>query len=168
MAAYLDTCIVSGLVRGDLPAAEQAALIRLLEARKRGDVHLVTSEITKGEIGQIPEQHRRLHEIMYSLLEDVPAAVTHQVDCGLLLLGAGGGTREDPLFSYLKALLPDLADAEHVFQAAKNQVDHFLTADQRTIVKHATAVEAACGLKVVTPVKFAEILGLGSSSRRDQ
>jgi hypothetical protein len=62
MAAYLDTCIVSGLVKGDLQPAQETALLRILEARKRGDLQLVTSETTKTEIDQIPEQHRRLHE----------------------------------------------------------------------------------------------------------
>jgi hypothetical protein len=158
VAAYLDTCIVSGLAKGDLTKSELDALVRILEARKRNRVNLVTSEVTKGEIAQIPEQHRRVHQVVYGLLDDVPAAVTHHKDSGLTLLGVGGGQREDPLFAKLKALLPDVADAEHVFQAAKNGVEHFVTVDKRSLVRNADAVEAECGVKVVTPEVFVEII----------
>jgi len=55
---YLDTCIVSGLVKNDLGAEQESALRRILEARDRGVIEIVTSEVTKAEIDRIHPQHR--------------------------------------------------------------------------------------------------------------
>jgi len=75
--AYLDTCIVSGLAKGDLSLAEEAALLRILQARKAGSVELFTSEVTREEISKIPAEHRTIHFVIYGLLADVPLAKTH-------------------------------------------------------------------------------------------
>jgi hypothetical protein len=90
MRAYLDTCIVSGLAKGDLGPDEAAALLRILEARKLGRVELVTSNIANGKISRIPEAHRTLHAVIYNLLADVKAAAPYRADSGLLLMGVGG------------------------------------------------------------------------------
>lgn len=158
LVAYLDTCIVSGLAREDLPPSETAALLRILRSRKRGELAVVTSAVARNEIERVPDHHRTRHEVIYTLLADVPAAATHRTDSGLALLGVGGGRREDPLFSALKGILPDAADAEHVFQAAKNNVPFFITADVRTILRHAIAVEQSCGVKVLLPTQFEQVL----------
>lgn len=165
--AYLDTCIVSGLAREDLNASETAALLRILQARKRGEVAIVTSEVARNEIAQVPDPHRARHEMIYNLLNDVPAAATHRTEAGLLLMGVGGGRREDPLFTALKAALPDAVDAEHVFQAAKNNVHFFITADRRTMVRHATPVEQLCGVKILTPIEFEQAVVSGGAGRDD-
>jgi hypothetical protein len=68
--AYLDTCIVSGLAKGDLGPDEAAALLRILEARNTRTVELVTSNIANGEISRIPEAHWTLHVVIYNLLAD--------------------------------------------------------------------------------------------------
>jgi hypothetical protein len=152
--AYLDTCILSGLAKEDLAAAETAALLRILQARKRGEITIVTSEVARDEIAQVPEAHRSRHEMIYNLLNDVPLCATHRTDSGLLMMGVGGGWCEDSLFATLKTVLPDAADAEHVFQAAKNNVRLFITTDRRTMVRHAAAVEEVCGVKILTPTEF--------------
>lgn len=165
---YLDTCIVSGLAKGDLAPDEAKALQRILEARKRGAVVVVTSQVTKGEISAIPEIHRASHEVLYNLLEDVPTVSTHRTDGGLLLLGVGGGRREDPLFTSLMSALPDPTDAEHVFQAAKNNLLYLITTDARTLIRHAVTVEQLCGVKLVTPVAFEQMLsGARGSTEHD-
>ena len=51
-------------------------------------------------------------------------------------------------------LLPDAADAEHTFQAARNGVDFFVTVDRRTILRHKAGVEAVCQLQLATPASF--------------
>jgi hypothetical protein len=103
--------------------------------------------------------------MIYNLLNDVPAAVTHHTDSGLLLMGVGGGQREDPLFTALKAVLADAADAEHVFQAAKNNVRLFITADRRTMVRHATSVKHLCGVKILTPTEFEQAIASHGAHR---
>jgi hypothetical protein len=148
---YLDTCLVSGIAKQDLRPVELDALHKLLVLRKGGEISLVTSHVTKEEIERLPATARGLHEGIYGLLDDVPEAQEFRTDSGLTLMGVGGGTREDPLLASIKAVLPDPDDARHVFQAARNAVDYFITDDQRTILRHADAIHERCQLAVVLP-----------------
>jgi hypothetical protein len=148
--AYLDTCIVSGLAKDDLDPLEQTAVMYLLEAHKQGDLKLVTSAVTAREISQIPEEFRRAHSVIYSLLSDVPSVALGSIT-SLSLMGTPGPGRDDPMFESLKCLLPDPEDAEHVFQAAQNGVQYFVTVDRSTMLKHAAQVESVCGVKLVAP-----------------
>lgn len=148
--AYLDTCIVSGLAKEDLAPLEQSAVMYLLQAHKQGELKLVTSAVTAKEISQIPEESRRAHSVIYSLLSDVPSVVLSSTT-SLSVMGTPGPGRDDPLFANLKCLLPDPEDAEHVFQAARNGVHYFVTVDRRTMLKHAAQVESLCGVKLVAP-----------------
>jgi hypothetical protein len=85
------------------------------------------------------------------------------------MMGVGGGSREDPLFGALKQILPDVSDAEHIFQAAKNNVEVFVTSDKRTIIRFASEVFAACGVKVLSPTQFAETMDRGNEgTSRDE
>jgi hypothetical protein len=152
--AYLDTCIVSGLAKEDLKPEEQNALQDLLTKYKKGEIGLLTSEITREELRKIPNDYRILHEVIYNLLKDVPISQTHRTDPGLTLMGVGGGTREDPIFTKLKKILPGEDDARHLFQAAKNKVIYFLTTDSRTILKFKKEIEDITGVKAVTPLEL--------------
>jgi hypothetical protein len=157
LRAYLDTCVVSGLAKGDLSPVDAAALLQILQARKAGAVDHVTSEVTAHELAAIPPDFRMKHEVIYSLIADVPRVPTHRTDSGLMLMGMGGGTREDPLFTELKKLLPDVGDAAHVFQAARNSVAAIITVDKRSFLSRAEQVATLCAVAVMTPVQFAEI-----------
>jgi len=138
--AYLDTCIVSGLAKEDLPTAEQEALGDLLAFHKKKQIDLVTSVVTQEELKKIPPSARRRHEIIYNLLTDVPLTRAKIANTGLLLMRAAGGTIEDPLYTELKKILPDENDALHVFQAMKSGCIYFVTTDRKTILKHRTKV----------------------------
>jgi hypothetical protein len=154
-SGYVDTCIVSGMAKGDLSAADLSALRRILEAREAGTIELVTSDVTKREIDQIPPQYRAPHEAIYELLARVPVAPSHLTATRLVNTGVTQGAwREDPLFGRLRNLLPDVADAEHIFQTARNGVDFFVTVDRRTILRHKAEVEAVCQLQLATPASF--------------
>lgn len=154
-SGYLDTCIVSGLTNGDLSKADLAALRRIFEAREAGTIELVTSDVTKRETDQIPPQYRAPHEAIYDLLRRVPVAPSHLTATRIVNTGViQGAWREDPLFVRLRNLLPDAADAEHIFQAEKHGVDFFVTVDQRTILRHKANVEEICRLQLATPTSF--------------
>jgi hypothetical protein len=79
---YLDTCVVSGLARGDLRPSTVGALLRILEAQKAGHVQLLTSSVTREEIERIPESYRTPHQTIYTQLAEIPTAVTHGTDSG--------------------------------------------------------------------------------------
>jgi hypothetical protein len=150
LTADLDTCIISGLVRWDLPEQELAALEHILAARKRGGVSLVTSYIAKVEIDRVSPTYRAVHTVIYHLLADVPSARFWHVDTGLMLMGVSGGTgrRQNRLFITLRNLLPDAEDAMHVFQAAKNTVCFLITTDHRTLIRFSGDIERLCGVTV--------------------
>lgn len=150
--AYLDTCIVSGLAKGDLSTADEGALLRILEARKTGSVELFTSDVAREEISRIPIQYRTRHSIIYSLLADVPLARTHYRIPPFR--PAPMFIRQDPLLMDLERLLPDSADALHVFHAAKAGLPYLITVDRRTLLNHASAVLQLSSVHLVTPVEF--------------
>ena len=160
--AYLDTCIVSGLAKGDLAAAEESALLRILQARKSGSVDLLTSEIALTEISRIPTEHRSRHSIIYGLLADVPLARTYYRIPPFR--PAPMFRRQDPLLKSLESLLPDAVDAQHVFQAAKADLKYFLTVDRQTLLRHAAAVHTLCQVKVVTPLEFEREMQNGATA----
>jgi hypothetical protein len=154
--AYLDTNLVSGLVKEDLGDVELVALSELLRLREQGAIGLVTSHITAEELSKIPPEGRGRHDDIYMRFDDVPA-IDEQFRMPMVIRG-GPGSRivrppivEDAALHQLRSILPDVTDARHVFQAARNGVDYFVTCDYRTIVKHAAAVQAAVGIVVCLP-----------------
>ena len=164
LTAYLDTCIVSGLAKQDLKTEEHVALRRILETQKQGSLSLVTSQVTREEIEKIPEAYRSQHETIYYLLSDVPVARAFQIySRGLMGMGMGMGMgagirRLHPILAKLNTLLPDEADARHLYQAARNDVQYFLTTDAHTILSYREQIEDICKVKAVNPQEFLEIL----------
>ncbi len=164
---YLDTNLISGLVNGDLGSVEQAALTELLRLRKAGTVALCTSEVAAEEIGRNQSAASRRHEDIYLLLDEVPK-VDEQFQMskvyGAGLYGADrygmGPIVEDATLGVLRSIVPDADDARHLFQAAKNGIDYFVTRDERTIVKHAAAIQAAAGIRVRLPSQLVAELAL--------
>lgn len=150
--AYLDTCIVTGLAKGDLAPDSVAALLHILQARKTGSVELFTSKVALEEISRIPLEHRTQHSIIYGLLADVPLANTHYKIPPFRPVQIF--RRNDPLLASLERLLPDAADAMHVFQASKACLTHLITVDRRTLLNHKVSVFQLCSVHLVSPVEF--------------
>ena len=76
--SYLDTCVISGLAKEDIAQEEQKALLNILKEQKSGDLKLVTSDLTKRELENIPYEYRQKHEVIYNLVADVPIAKNQQ------------------------------------------------------------------------------------------
>ena len=161
--AYLDTSIISGLAKEDLKDNELEALLVILKQHKNGNVVLVTSPIAKEEIERIPESYRRKHEIIYNLLSDLSVAKEVQIYSGGMMglglgLGLGGGGRRIHLmYEELSALLPDKSDARHIFQAAMNNIQYFLTTDARTILSYREKISQIAKVEAVNPLEFMKI-----------
>ena len=152
--AYLDTCIISGLAKQDIALAEQTALLKILEAQKSGKVALVTSDMARREIDNIPQQHRIKHQFIYNLIAEVPIAKAFSTDTGLMLMGVGGGPRLAKEMAQLTTVLKDEPDAAHIFQSFKNGVLCFLTVDEATVISKAQEIENICGVRVMLPSGF--------------
>jgi hypothetical protein len=155
MKVYLDNDIVSAIAKDD-HAAESAALDQLLEAKEEGKVHLVTSEVTLGEIRAYQGPIRL--ERIFRLLEKVPIIRWDQ----LVGMHSYGDKRtwinapmiqNDPAYSALLALGMRTVDAQHVFVAANNACDAFLTCD-KGILQRTPAIGKLFGLAVQRPSDF--------------
>jgi hypothetical protein len=152
--AYIDTCVISGLAKEDIAQEEQTALLNILKAQKSGDLKLVTSDLTRRELENIPSEYRQKHEVIYNLVADVPIAKAFRRDSGLMLMGVGGGVRLVKEMAQLTTLLQDENDAAHIYQSYKNEINHFITVDSRTIISQKEKIEKICGVLVMLPSEY--------------
>jgi predicted nucleic acid-binding protein len=159
MKVYLDNTVVSAIAKDDTPT-ESDALDRLLAAYYQGKVDLVTSELTSQEIARYAGPKRTRLEQTFQRLQLVPVVQWDE------LLGihvyADQWTcinspmiERNPLYDSLLSLKLDRKqiDAQHVFVAAKQGCDFFLTSDGR-VLKRAGAVRQLCGVTVWKPSDF--------------
>jgi predicted nucleic acid-binding protein len=161
MKAYLDNNVVSSIVKDD-NESQSSALTRLLEAGEQQTIELVTSEVTLEEIRRTPKQYRAPLERTFRLLEKIPVV---RWDSLLYINSYGTAStwvncpviQNEPLYDALLSLGLEVVDARHVFVAAKQSCDAFLTCDNtpRTgILRRAAKISALCELLVQRPSEF--------------
>jgi hypothetical protein len=155
--AYLDNNIVSAIAKDD-ERAESNALDRLLEAKDEGKVRLVTSELTLREIKGYHGRMRPQLVRTFRLLEKVEIVRWDK----LVGMHSYGDHRtwittplidNEPDYSALLALGLKTVDAQHVFVAAKQACDAFLTWDGG-ILHRAGDIEKQFGVLVQKPSVF--------------
>jgi hypothetical protein len=155
--AYLDNNIVSAIAKDD-ERAESNALDRLLEAKDEGKVRLVTSELTLREIKGYQGRMRPQLVWTFRLLEKVEIVRWDK----LVGMHSYGDHRtwittplidNEPDYSALLALGLKTVDAQHVFVAAKQACDAFLTCDGG-ILHRAGDIEKQFGVLVQKPSVF--------------
>lgn len=154
--AYVDTCIIIGIRKKGLRPEELAAVRELLRLHEQGAIQLVTSDMAKAEISKGPPEHRSSDETTYNLLSYVssfiPTMGLNAMD--FFMLGW-----HHLRFRALKRLLPGHLDARHVFAAWRNSVEHFVTTDERTILKHRVELKRQFEVNAVLPTELLAILG---------
>ena len=162
--AYLDTSLIFGIASQDLDA-EQAALLTILKAGKKGSIRLVTSHIADEEIKR--GTNTGLDEAIYALLSDVPVAdETWLVPQPLVTSTRRSSGPRGPVLvkeealGRLEAILPDPDDARHVFQAIKSNVTYFVTVDRKTILRYASELEESFRIRAVLPSELVSELDL--------
>ncbi|MDP2369394.1 hypothetical protein [Rhodoferax sp.] len=152
-SAYLDTCVISGYVKGELQACEKLAFEAIMSAYQMETIDLLRSAVVDQEIAAIPEQYRSPHQALLSTLLSIPVPnVGGLTRCGSAGYGTANPSRM--LWNRLIAVLPDENDRSHVFVAARNRVHFFVTVDFRTILSRRSKVLAASGVEPVTPSEF--------------
>jgi predicted nucleic acid-binding protein len=163
MRAYLDNNIVSSIVKDDNPS-QSAALTRLVEAYDQKKIELVTSQLTLDEIKQTPEAHRPRLERTFYLLAKVPVvqwetlvAMSNFVSTGSRIVSPI--FQDDPLYKALQALGVEVMDARHLFVAAKQRCDAFITCDGG-VLSQANQIQKLCNLIVQRPSEFVASQGL--------
>ncbi len=152
--AYLDNNVVSAIAKDDT-ATESDALDRLLAAYDQEEIHLVTSEVTLGEIKAYHGSSRKPVERTFRLLKKVPVVRWDE----LLGMHISGDLRtwinspmiqNDTLYDALLKLGLELVDAQHLFVAAKQGCTYFVTCD-RGVLAQASGIRQLCGLTVQRP-----------------
>ena len=159
---YLDTNLFIGLVKRDLKPAEQEALERLLDFRESGAINLYRSRRTDEEIANCADDEARApEEEMLRRFEAVPEAGEYLV---IGMLGTSRALRpvpgiQDADLASLRSMMRDDYDARHLFQAIRNGVDYFVTADVDAIVKRAGEIEAKFPtIRILTPSQLVAAL----------
>ena len=152
--AYLDTCAVSGLVKGELSSADSQAFVTIADAVRRSDVTLWASTVMKREIDQIPDPFRQKHLDAYNALRIVRAsATTNWIDDRSNSTSYGEPTVH-PTFKLLTQIVSDRTDAEHLFQAKMSGAEDFITTDRRTILSKASELRSRLGINACSPAQF--------------
>ena len=154
LRAYVDTCVVSSLARGDTPAKEVEAVKALMRAFNDGKVDLTTSPLTLEELSKIPDQYRALHVDVYNSLAKVPRPRDFRVTPPFGPTDYPHGRQPHPLLVYISSVLPDRPDAQHVFGAIQNGIMWVVTLDRETMLRHASELESRSGAKLRSPSDF--------------
>jgi hypothetical protein len=160
-SAYLDTVLVSGLVKRDIDPVELDALTEILSRFARAELALVCSKAVEAELAAIPSDYRGPHIEQLKVFRSIPRAEPGGIT-RLTVMGVPGANPYRALWDQLQALLPDPADAEHVFVAASNRVKVLITVDKRTMLNHRGAVRALCAVELMRPTEFLHAVSSGS------
>lgn len=169
---YIDTNLISRLsdpLKGNtyqITDIQAEALLKICES----NVELVTSKKMLDEVLRTKDLRQRA---LLTLVATIAAKTPYKdianfipAVFGGVMLGAstfgGGYSSPDPLFEGLKSIF-DQDDAEHIFQAVKNDCAYFLTLDQATIIgrienNKERLTELCPNIKFVNPEKMLELL----------
>lgn len=168
---YLDTCILSNLQGENFKKPHMIKHYEALDKVADLDfIELVTSEKTLEEfLGTKDDGIRIALKVLFKLVSKVStshlrveySAGFGQGSFGMMPFNTSHFS-DDPLFSVLKGLF-DVADAEHIFHAAKAGCQYFLTVDDNTIIKRVNKnrnlLETQIPhLKIVDPTELLESL----------
>lgn len=163
MKVYLDTCFISRVTNLNLSEDEALAYQLLAENQK---IHLVTSSKTKQELENTSNIIRnRTLMFLYALFSKIPYRIGEVSGCfgsstfGSTMFGGGG---VDPKLKGLRAIF-DADDAQHIFLAANDGCDYFLTLDRKTILSRVKAnqprIVALCGhMRFTSPGEMLPLL----------
>jgi len=163
---YFDTCILSRFtdLRISVRDAQSLPLLREIQG-----VQIVVSSKVKQELKEVPNPIRNpMLQFLYMCFQEIPDRIleTPSLGCygsaryGSTMYGGGGGWVH-PALQGLREIF-DSADAEHIFLAAEDGCDYFVTLDERSILSRVRAnqrgVESLCGkMRFGSP---AEVLAL--------
>jgi predicted nucleic acid-binding protein len=161
-SAYIETSVIVGWAKRDLPVAERRALGELALRWHTGEIELCTSEVAREELQKHALGRSAAEERIYSLFKQLPLATESHFMPALLgsrsrqIAQLFGGKLEftDEVFQRLLDIVPHRNDARHLFQAAHSGLDYFVTCDERSILLHAAAIEAAVAIKARSPTQL--------------
>jgi len=123
-----------------------------------GRLSICSSTVMKEELLAIPEIHRPPHIQAYSALKVIAGhPTTEWVDDNPESPSFGNQTVH-PDFEIIAKTVPDKNDARHLFQAKMNGVIHYVTVDERTILRRADEIRCVSGLNAWSPWAFVDAI----------
>ena len=161
--AYLDTCVPSAIVKGELASSDSQAIGQMGELVRASALTLWTSTVMLEEMNQIPEPYRGPHLEAYNGLKVVTGHPTTNWIDDDPSSPTYGKEAVHPTFQSLRSILPDRNDARHIFQASMNGVRDFVTLDNHTILSRRSQIHEATGIHVWSPSGFvSDVISVGS------
>jgi predicted nucleic acid-binding protein len=160
--AYLDNNVVSALAKDDT-ADESDGIDQLLVAYDRGEVDLVTSELTLEEIKRYSGRGRTMVERTFRLLEKIPVVRWDELR-GLHSYGDARTwitsplIQNDFLYDGLLKLGLEVMDARHLFVCARQGYGVFLTCD-RGVLARASDIQQLSGVIAQRPSELVATQG---------
>jgi len=170
LRCYLDTNIISFIVKDDVPKEQREALIRIYSFYEQGFIDFYTSETVKKELEKIPKEHKdqlAKASTIWMLFDKAKMFPTRRsvAGWGVAMWGEArwgdGVERDDPIFKALNSIF-DNVDAEHIFLCIKNSIPYFVTYDKRTILNRASKNKKLLdeyGIRILSPKEFEDSLG---------
>ena len=150
----VDTNIISGLVRGDLPPDQTQAVVTIVGMMQKSDVTLAGSTVMRDELNGIPVQWRSPHIAVADTLR------TLKTDSGVTWLDPNSGSVvENPTYAALRRNLPDEPDARMIAIGEEHHQDYFMTDDRRSVLSRRERIASICSIKPRLPTEIlAELL----------
>ena len=162
MEAYLDNCVVSGMVRGDLAAAEMAVIPKLKVAVDEGRLRLVTSRESHREQDRATDPNVRA--MLKQARPEVPLVAENEKLLGFNIQDEPFTFISSPMLTeyvdadlyekFKKVGLRD-GDARHLMYAVHNKCDRFVTTDPDFLLGRSQLTTLCPATKIVTPRELA-------------
>jgi hypothetical protein len=140
---YLDTLIISAMVRRDLNDDQIAAIERMLDVFQADFIDLCTSHVAKLELDRIPEQYRQDHVRLFRLIR----LAGEVADTDVI---PEDRSRYEAVVR-LKGALSE-GDFKHLIQAITERANYFLTCDGGILAQRVLAAEL--GITVLSPCEL--------------
>ena len=152
-AVFVDTCVISGMAKGDLKSSDASAVVQMAEMVQRSELTIWASTVAREEIDQVPPEHRQAHIDQYEALRIIRASDATWVDTSPESTGFGLVV-EHPYYRKLRDTLRDENDARLVFQAKMAGLTDFVTVDYKSILNKAPDIEENVGIRAVSPSQY--------------
>jgi hypothetical protein len=144
----VDTNIVSGLVKGDLPREQAQAVVRIVEMMQRSDVTLAGTTVMRDELNKIPAPHRSPHIAIADTLR------TLKTVSGVTWLDPNSGAVvESPTYTSLRRILPDEPDARMIAIGEEHCQNFYMTDDRKSVLNHREQIASVCSIKARRPTE---------------
>ena len=156
--AYLDNSVVSAKGKREA-STELSPLEDLFQRHIRGEIRLVTSEITHREISSYLSSHRTPIETVYLHLQQVPVIEAQRLVGINSYWDVHGGwnspmIEDDAIWRTIQRIGLDSTDAHHLMVAVRNSCDVFLTLDRRTILRFREELSKTLQLRLRLPSEY--------------